>query len=142
MPNFVRSQLPAPRWRPVAETTNQTDGTWFVALALASPSALARRGLQRASTWLTLAETLPTRLLVPPLLDAAGAAQQLGPAATTLLLGTHRMSLQQQPQAEAQALHKPAFKLLLGLARHRTRAAARPSRRRRHTRRRSPARAA
>ena len=54
---------------------------------------------------LTLAETLPTRLLVPPLLDAAGAAQQLGPAATTLLLGTHRMSLQQQPQAEAQALH-------------------------------------
>ena len=26
--------------------------TWFVALALASPSALARRGLQRASTWL------------------------------------------------------------------------------------------
>ena len=91
---------------------------------------------------LTLAETLPTRLLVPPLLDAAGAAQQLGPAATTLLLGTHRMSLQQQPQAEVQALHKPAFKLLLGLARYRTCAAARPSRRRRHTRRRSPARAA
>ena len=38
----VRSQLPAGRvrWRPV------------VALALASPSALARRGLQLANTWL------------------------------------------------------------------------------------------
>ena len=75
----------------------------------------AVRGLQ-----LTLAETLPTRLLVPPLLDAAGAAQQLGPAATTLLLGTLGMSLQRRPQAEVQALHKPAFQLLLGLARHRT----------------------
>ena len=30
------------------------------------------------------------------------------------------MSLQWRPQAEVQALHKPAFQLLLGLARHRT----------------------
>ena len=42
-------------------------------------------------------------LLVPPLLDAA---------ATTLLLGTLGMSLQRWPQAEVQALHKPAFQLL------------------------------
>ena len=40
---------------------------------------------------------------MPPLLDAA---------ATTLLLGTLGMSLQRRPQAEVQALHKPAFQLL------------------------------
>ena len=57
---------------------------------------------------------------MPPLLDAAATAQQLGRAATTLLLGTLSMSLQWRPQAEVQALHKPAFQLLLGLARHRT----------------------
>ncbi len=38
--------------------------------------------------------------------------QQLGAAATTLLLGTLGMSLQRRPQAEVQALHKPAFQLL------------------------------
>ena len=64
------------------------------------------RGLQ-----LTLAETLPTRLLVPPLLDAAAAAQQGGPAACALLLGTLGASLQRRPQAEVQALHKPAFQV-------------------------------
>ena len=54
---------------------------------------------------------------MPPLLDAA---------ATTLLLGTLGMSLQRRPQAEVQALHKPAFQLLCTAAAS-TNAAAAPA---------------
>ena len=76
--------------------------------------ATAARGLQQA-----LAETLPTRLLVPPLLEAAGTAAQLGPAAAVTLLGTLSRNLAARPQAEVQALHRQAFQLLLTLVDHR-----------------------